>query len=149
MSRRLILAAVVAVSALISGCASAPMASDEANEQAKKFMVQPGLANIYVYRNTSFGAMVPFDIEVNGRVVGKTAPNTFMLLRVKPGKYVIVSIGESESTVELSVVAGKNYFVRQEIKQGVYNPTGRLHLVDEAAGRSGVEECNLIDLSKK
>lgn len=149
MSRTLILAAMVAVTTLISGCVSAPMASDEADEQAKKFMVRPGLANIYLYRNTTFGGMVPFDIEINGKLIGKTAPNTFMLLPARPGKYTIVSIGESESTVQLDVVAGKNYFVMQEIRQGQYGISARLHVVDEATGRSGVEECNLIDLTKK
>jgi len=149
MSRTTILAALVAVTTLISGCVEAPMASDEADVQAKQFRVRPGLANIYLFRNTNFGGMVSLDVELDGKIVGKTAPDTFMLLTVRPGKHVLVSIGESESTLEINTVAGKNYFVWQEMKQGIYNPTGRLHLVDEATGRSGVEECNLIDTRSK
>lgn len=148
MSRKLILAAMLAVTTLLSGCASVDMASPEADEQAKTFAVRPGLANIYLYRNTSVGGALTFDIELDGKVIGQTAPNTFMLLTVRPGKHVIVSIGESESTVEVDTVAGQNYFVHQDVKQGVYAMSARLRLVDAATGRSGVEECHLATLHR-
>ena len=58
MFKKLLLVGLLAGSALITGCASVPMASVERDAQTKTFVVAPDKANIYVYRNESMGAAV-------------------------------------------------------------------------------------------
>ena len=62
--------------ALLSGCASVPMASLEQDTQAKDFSPIPNKAALYIYRNEMFGAAIPMSVSVNGRVLGQTAAPT-------------------------------------------------------------------------
>lgn len=131
--------------ALLSGCASVPMADAQRDASAKTFAVAPGKANIYVYRNESMGASVKMDVALNDKPVGQTVAKTYMVLEVLPGKHKLSSEAENTSTLDLDVSAGRNYFVWQEVKMGVLYARNRLQLVDEAAGREGVAECKLVD----
>ena len=84
-------------------------------------------------------------IALDGRLVGDTAAKTFLLLEVRPGTHMLVSKAENDSTLSLITAAGKNYFVWQEVKMGLFAARSALQLVDEAAGKAGVEECQLIE----
>lgn len=143
--RTLISLLLLVVGLSLVGCAAPPIASGDRDLAAKAFTPQPGKGNIYVYRNEHFGAAVPMDVLVNGDLVGKTGAQTYFALMVTPGKHTITSKAENVSTVDLSVEAGKNYFVWQEVKMGLLFARTQLQLVDEATGRAGVNECKLID----
>lgn len=138
---------IVAVLATLSlvGCASVPMASVEKDAAAKSFAVKAEKSNIYVYRNESMGAAVKLPVVVDGRAVGDTAAKTFLLLEVAPGNHTLVSKGENDSVLPLTTSPGKNYYVWQEVKMGLFAPRSALQLVDEATGRAGVNECKLIE----
>ena len=143
MSRKLLAAGAVLALALASGCASVQMASVEQDSAAKTFAVKPGKANIYVYRNENFGAAVKMPVALDGRLVGDTAAKTYLLLEVEPGSHTVVSKTENDSVVTLNAVAGRNYFLWQEVKMGFVTPRSDLKEVDEATGRAGVGECKL------
>lgn len=118
-------------------CASVPMASVEKNAAAKSFAVKAGKPNIYVYRNESMGAAFKLPLFVDGRAVGDTAAKIFLLLEVAPGNHTLVSKGEYDSVLPLTTSPGKNYYVWQEVKIGLFGPRSALQLVDEATGRAG------------
>jgi hypothetical protein len=145
MFRRVLVACSIAIAALTSGCASVPMASADNDSKAKTFATAADKANIYVYRNESMGAAIKMPVALNGKLVGDTAAKTFMLLSVAPGKHTLVSKTENDSTLSLDVQAGRNYFVWQEVKMGMFAARSLLQLVDEAKGRAGVSECKLIE----
>jgi hypothetical protein len=126
----------------VSGCASVPLTDKEADEAAKTFETKPGLANIYVYRNESYGAAVKLPVYLDGVKMGATAADTYMMLRVHPGRHTLVSNPEKDVPLHIVAVAGHNYFVWQEVKTGVRRARSELHLVDEAEGKEGVEECD-------
>jgi len=130
---------------LASGCASVPMATPEQDAAARNFTVKPDKANIYVYRNETFGAAIKMPLALNGRLVGDTGPKTFILLEVAPGNHTLVSKTENDSTLTVNAVAGRNYFVWQEVKMGGFAARSALQLVDEATGKAGVTECKLIE----
>jgi hypothetical protein len=46
--------------------------------------------------------------------------------------------------VKVNASAGRNYFVWQEVKMGMWQAGSMLHLVDEVTGKAGVAECKLI-----
>ena len=141
---RSVVLGMAVVAALLGGCASVPMASLEKDEQAKAFKVKPGTSNIYLYRNESFGGAVKMDVELDGKPMGKTAERTFFQFAVSPGRHTLLSRAENDSQLELITLEGRNYFVWQEVKAGVWFARNKLQLVDEPTGIVGVRECYLI-----
>lgn len=143
MFRQLAGAGMVVLAVLASGCASVQMASPERDAAAKTFAVKPEKANVYVYRNEGLGRAVKMAVVLDDKPVGDTGAYTYLQLEVAPGKHKLVSKAENDSTLDLDVVAGKNYFVWQEVKMGVMSARSALQLVDDAKGKAGVAECKL------
>jgi hypothetical protein len=146
MLKKLLAVGVVAAVALTSGCATVQMASSEQDTAAKSFAVKPDKANIYVYRNETFGAAIKMPVALNGKPVGDTAARTYLLLQVEPGRHSVTSKSENDSGVTVDAAAGRNYFLWQEVKMGLMAARSNLQLVDEATGKAGVAECKLIEL---
>ena len=144
MFKQVIAVGALAAVVLASGCASVEMASSEMDTSAKSYAVKPNKANIYVYRNEVMGSALKMPVALNGRMVGDTASKTFLLLEVDPGSHTLVSKTENDATIKVDAVAGRNYFVWQEVKMGVFVARSNLQLVDEATGKAGVAECKMI-----
>jgi hypothetical protein len=132
--------------ALLTGCASVPLADAQRDAAAKTWAVAPGKANIYVYRNERMGRAVKMAVTLDGRAVGDTAAWTYLALEVSPGKHRLVSQAENDSALELDTQAGHNYYVWQEVKMGLLSARSALQVVDEETGRAGIEECELIEM---
>mgnify|MGYP001236486216 CR=1 FL=1 len=128
----------------LSGCASVPMAPLEQDTKAKEFLPASSRAALYIYRSENFGGAIPMSVSVNGKAIGQTAAKTYFLLNVLPGKYMVESHAENVSSLSLTAEAGKNYFVWQEVKMGMWMARSLLQQVDEATGRAGVTESKLI-----
>lgn len=141
--RRLKALAPLAGLAVLAGCASVPMASLEKDAAAKTFQVQPGKSNIYIYRNENLGGAIKLTLLLDGRLVGDTGPKTYHLVETTPGRHTLLSKAENDSTLELNTEAGRNYFVWQEVKMGLWQPRTLLQQVDETTGKAGVAECQL------
>jgi hypothetical protein len=120
------------------------MASMESDTAAKSFAPKRGMANIYVYRNETFGAALKMPVMLDARNVGATAAKTYLLLEVEPGSHTVLSNTENSPTVSFVTVAGKNYFVWQEVKMGAMSARSALHIVDDATGKAGVAQCKLV-----
>lgn len=148
MLKRLLTVGVLITVVLASGCASVPMASVEHDTAAKSFATKPGRANIYVYRNETMGAAIKMPVALNGKLVGDTASKTYLLFDVAPGSHTVTSKTENDSSVTVNAVAGRNYFLWQEVKMGLMAARSNLQQVDEATGKAGVQECKLIEPAK-
>lgn len=146
MQRLLLLVSLVG-SLVLSGCAAVQMAPPHEDSKAKSFITKKDRANIYIYRNEWFSPAARIDILLDGKPLGKTVPKTFFAVDVPPGRHIVVSKGENDFTLVVEAEAGKNYYVWQEVKMGLGLPNARtrLQLVNESEGRSGVNECRLID----
>lgn len=128
----------------LAGCATVPMASLDQDTKAKDFSSAPNKASLYIYRNESLGAAIPMTVSVNGKTLGQTAAQTYFMLNLLPGKYSVESHAENVSSISLPVEAGKNYFVWQEVKMGMWMARSLLQQVDETTGRAGVTASKLI-----
>lgn len=134
---------LLAISAafLVTGCASVDMASKEQSTAAKQFSApSANKAGLYVYRNGSFGGALKKDIWVNGTCVGESAPNVFFYTEIDGNKTHKLST-ESEfspNDLDLSVEAGKNYFVRQYIKMGAFVGGAGLEQIVEAQAKMDI-----------
>ena len=144
MKQLLSIITLLFITAVFTGCASVPMATKAQDETAKQFNVPNGKSNIYLYRNETLGGAIAMVVSLDGVVKGKTSSNSYFLWTVDPGKHTVASHTEDTVTIDINAAEGKNYFVWQEVKMGMWTANSALHAVSESEGRNGVLECDLI-----
>ncbi len=140
------LVTVLLASAVLTGCASIPMESKEASDKAKAFNLPSGEnSGLYIFRAGGPGGALKKDIWVNDKCVGETAPNIFFYTTVKGGQEHKISTESEFSPNDLLVKteSGKNYFVQQRIKMGVFVGGANLRLVDEEKGKAAIKKLAL------
>jgi len=141
MLKNLLVAA--SLSLTIVGCASVPMADASKNAELKKFTAKEDVAGIYVYRNETLGAALKLDVFLDDKLLGKTAAHTYFYTEVEPGTHTLKSTEDGPAELTIDAVAGKLYYVWQEVKMGFAAGKSKLNLVDETKGQKGVNETNL------
>ncbi len=142
--RKLINLAFVALTVLMVGCAAPIKAPAEKDALAKNFAVDKDKAVVFIYRNENFGGGVGMPIKVNGQDIGETGAKTFFRLNLASGMYLIASEAENTSELPLSLVEGRNYYVWQEARMGIWKARTALRQVDEKTGMDGVLESVLL-----
>lgn len=146
--KKILITAVLSVS-FLSGCASVPMESKEQSEMAKTFG-SPSVNNagLYIYRSGSFGGALKKDVWVDDKCIGETAPNVFFYEEVQGDEEHKISTESEFSANDLLVKteSGKNYFIRQYIKLGVFVGGAGVELVEEEKGKKEVQD---LQLAKK
>lgn len=142
---------VLSASLIMVGCASVDMAPKAESTQAKQFNPpSAGNAGVYIYRNSFVGKALKKDIWIDGKCIGESAPDVFFYTQVEGGKNHKLST-ESEfspNDLSMSFEAGKNYFVRQYIKMGVFVGGAGLELIPEAQGKADVAALELAKPGK-
>jgi hypothetical protein len=129
---------------LMVGCA-APIKAPSINDaSAKVFTPIKDKASLFIYRNENYGGAIGMPIKVNGLDIGETGAKTFFRLNLSSGMYVIASEAENTSELPLNLVEGRNYFVRQEARMGIWKARTALRPVDEKTGMEGVLESVLL-----
>ena len=140
------LAAITLTSSLFVGCASVPMESEEASNKLKAFTSPDnGDAGLYIYRGSGAGTALKKDIWVNDECVGQSAPNVFFYKEVEGDReYKISTESEfSPNDLMVEVKSGRNYFIEQYIKFGVFVGGANLELVSEEEGKKNISELQL------
>lgn len=137
------LATLAAILFLLNGCASVPMADLEQDAKLKSFTVKPDKAALYVYRNENFGGAVKMTVLLDGKLLGDTASKTYLYTEIAPGNHQLISKAENDSVLDFAAVAGKIYYVWQEVKMGFFFARSQLQSVDEKTGQAGVLESKL------
>jgi uncharacterized protein YceK len=148
MSKALAGVVLALATAILSGCASVEMADTAADTSAKSFAAPQGKAGVYIFRNETFGAAIKLNVTMDGKDLGQTASKTYFYEEVAPGQHTVVGRAENESRVTFDAVAGKLYYIWQEVKMGLLQARNQLQLVDEATGRAGVLESKRIATAK-
>lgn len=144
MFRKLTL--IVLATSLFSGCATVPMESDEAASRIKAFNPPPeGHAGLYIYRSMGPGTALKKDIWVDGQCIGESAPNVFFYEVVKGNQPHKVSTESEFSPNDLLIEteSGRNYFVEQYIKFGVFVGGANLKLENEEEGKKKVSSLQM------
>ena len=136
---------IVVLFALLSGCASVPMADLEEDASRKEFSAPAdGKAGLYIYRNSSFGGAVKKNIYVDQEFIGQTAPMVYHYVELSEGEHIVTTESEfGNNDILLKAEAGVNYFVRAFMKMGLMVAGADLEQVDEAEGKKGVLACKL------
>jgi hypothetical protein len=126
------------------GCAAPLKAPPEKDSAAKSFVPLRNKSSLYVFRNENYGGAVGMPISINGTAIGETAAKTFFRLDLEPGYYLVSSSAENTSELALTLIEGRNHFVWQEVRMGVWKARTALSQVDEKTGRDGVLESVLL-----
>jgi len=134
----------IGVMLFTSGCAvKVPMEPKEISAKAKLFDApSAGNSGLYVYRLSGVGGRLKKDIFIDSKCLGESAPKVFFYETVKGNQEHTVST-ESEfsaNNLKIKTESGKNYFVRQYIKMGVFVGGANLKLVDEEEGKKAISK---------
>ncbi|MDR3056260.1 MAG: DUF2846 domain-containing protein [Zoogloeaceae bacterium] len=142
---------VVGAAIILAGCASVEMATKEESAKAKEFNPpSQGNAGVYIYRDSFLGKALKKDIWIDGKCIGESAPNVFFYTEVEGGKTHNVDT-ESEfspNTLAMMFESGKNYFIRQFIKMGVFVGGAGVEQVPEEQGKEDVARLKMAKTGK-
>lgn len=131
---------------ILTGCAKTTMESDTKSEEAKKF-INPSKAQsgLYIYRDQGFfGAALKKSLYVDDKFIGESAPNVFFHKVVDAGKHKISTESEfGKNDLNLTTEGGKNYFIRQYIRMGVFVGGANLEQVSEEKGKVAIQKLKL------
>lgn len=129
----------------LNSCVSAPKASPQVEAAAKRFAALPGKAQLYVVRPSSFGLGILYQVSVDGRLVGSLAAETFLLQALDPGTHTISLFNStSQENTEVTVEAGKNYYLRVGMNPAATSDRARFKLVSEEEGRELVRSNAMV-----
>lgn len=131
---------------LLTGCAKTSMESQEKSDQAKKFINPTKTeSGLYIYRDQGFfGAALKKNLYVDDKFIGESAPNVFFHKIVKAGKHKISTESEfGNNDLNITTEGGKNYFIRQYIKWGVFVGGANLAQVSEEKGKAAIQKLKL------
>ena len=135
---------------ILTGCASVPMGSTEADAQLKTFSAPPAdKSGLYIYRDSFVGQALKKSVTVDGQVIGETAKGVYFHRFLAPGKHVIGTESEfSDNNLTLVTEPGKNYYLRQYIKMGAFVGGANLEQISEAQAQRDLKDCCKLAASK-
>ena len=124
-----------------------PKVDQQLSQKTKELTApQEGKAGLYVYRsNNIVGSALKKDIWVDGECLGETARGVFFYKEVEGNQNHTVSTESEFSPNHLKIEAqsGKNYFIQQYIKPGIFVGGADLKLVDDTQGKKAITEYSL------
>ncbi|SMM99162.1 hypothetical protein SPONL_415 [uncultured Candidatus Thioglobus sp.] len=146
--KKYLIITVITVYALLSSCATAPLATIHDDTVAKLFKPTKGKSNIYLY--SSHCGSITFDrgiilVTIDDTIIRKNSLKTYLKLTVEPGKHVITSRMEFGKirTLEIETEKNKNYFISQNFNTGLGFPWVEMNEVFQSKGIKKVRECKL------
>lgn len=134
---------VLGLAALLAACSVQASAHDR-SEADKHLAVPPGKALIYVYRPSSYGETVVFDVAVNGSYIGKSEAQGYFLIEAPAGIVDLMAQGDNTATRELTVKAGHRYYVFEGYAPSLFTGRTSLLLMDPVSGRKGLQRTSLL-----
>jgi hypothetical protein len=142
---KLPLLTTLAACALLSACASVPLAPKEKDVAAKTFTKpQNDKANLYIFRNCFVGQALKKSVFIDNQVIGESANKVYFFKQLAPGTHKISTESEfGNNDLEISLAGGQQYFVEQYIKMGAFKGGANLRVVSDSEGRKAIADCNL------
>lgn len=131
---------------LCTGCATVPMESKDVSTKYKTFNPpSSGNAGLFIYRGAGVGTALKKDIWVDGKCIGESAPHVFFYDEVTGTQEHKISTESEFSPNELilKTEAGKNYFLKQYIKIGVFVGGANIEVVSEDEGKKAISQLDM------
>lgn len=123
--------------ALLAGCAATGPLYEEVSASIPS--VPQGQGRIYFYRpDTMLGAAVTSDINLNGKVVGKSERGSFFFVDQAPGSCTVATSTEVERHLTFTLGAGEIRYVKTTVSMGVLVGHISPELVGTDVGKSDI-----------
>jgi hypothetical protein len=141
--RKISLAWIIGIAALMTGCATVPMASVEQDAAAKTFAAPTAeKSGVYVFRDSHFGAALKKLVSIDGKPLGQSAPMTYFYKEIAPGPHTVSTESEfGDNTLNFVAEGGKNHYIRNYIRMGVFIGGANLEVVSEEEGKNAIKQC--------
>ena len=110
---------------------------------AKNLTPIQGKAIVYIIRSTLLGAVIKMNIECNSIHIGSTKAEKYIYTILEPRTHTFLAKSKNKSSFELTVEAGKIYFIKQQVKMGFLFAQTGLKLITDEEGRKLLSKCKL------
>lgn len=137
---------VIASSLLCTACIGDYAGADE-EKIAKTFTVKDkSKSQIYIYRpNHLYGSWVKKRVWIDGKSVGDIVSGSFTATLVDPGYHVVSTRSEfGNNHILVKTKKGHNYFVKQNIKYGVFSSGSGIRLMKPNYAKKIIKDLDLI-----
>ena len=146
MGRGLLL---VAAGLILSGCAG----SGPTGHETLAASVAPKKARLVMYRTNPLGMAIQPSYTVDGKPVGQTTPNGFVVCHLDPGPHrvsidnmpVNVNLFGGSDKTSLTLRPGQTAYLRADVQPGLTVGVITLTSVTEDQGRADVAELHKLD----
>ena len=130
--------AIVAVLALLAGCASMGPSAQEA--QAVRIEGTPGMAVIYLVRTDPDVSYLTAPVVLDDRMIGSTHAGTYYRLEVPAGRHVLSGYAQDAGSLALDLQANRIYFVQHTVSGSwrATSPHSFFRVIDETRGRAAM-----------
>ncbi len=99
----------------------------------------PGRALVVLYRESQFGgSVIPFGISEDGRSLGRLGNGHYVRVETTPGRHSFTASSEAKETKSFPVEAGRTYYLRVGVHEGLFIARPHLTLTDPQEGASAV-----------
>lgn len=133
---------------VLTGCANVAVQDTASENYAKEFNAPPsGWAGLYLYRTCNImGMALKKNLYVDGQYIGETSRCRFFYRLVEPGMHVLQTESEfSENDMSLNFLEGKNHYVKQYLKPGVFVGGANLEVMDEDEAKKDIADYSLAE----
>ncbi len=147
MKKILALILFLSLSLSLSGCV-ADYAAAEKDEFAKTFRIKdPNTSQIYIYRPEHYyGAWVKKRVWVDGQFCADLLSGTYFVAVVKPGWHIVSTRSEfGNNHIRFKTKPKRNYFVKQNIKYGVFSQGSGIRLVSYKEAMKQIVNLDLVE----
>lgn len=102
-----------------------------------------GKAIVYVIRSSLLGALVKIGVECDDQNIGATKAKQYVYVILDPGEHTFSSRMENKALLDLTLEAGKIYYIKQKVKMGLVMARVGFELMNDSEGRKTLDNCSL------
>lgn len=144
---RFILITLIGTSSIFCNACMGEYAGADEEKIAKNFTIKDKTkSQIYIYRpNHIYGSWVKKRVWIDGKSVGDIVSGSFTLTVVNPGYHVVSTRSEfGNNHILVKTKSGHNYFVKQNIKYGVFNSGSGIRLMKPDYAKKIIKDLDLL-----
>ena len=135
----------VLIMAVVMGCSS----SKSVSTSYKQVQVPTDKALVYVYRSSSYGALIAMSVDLDNFQLGNFRSRNYYICLLDPGSHQIIAHAENKSELNLQLEGGKTYYIELQPKMGFAIARCNLEINStEMDAQKKIAKCKLIGINQ-
>ena len=115
----------------------------------EKLTPPEGKALVYIVRPSFLGKLIQFKTFCGEELIGYTVGKTYLHTFLDPGTHKIITKAENKRELEITVEAGKTYYIKQKVGFGLIKARVKLMLLNENEGEYALSKSKPAKLASK